>query len=144
MYLHFNTNFDAICYILIILRHGVPPTIHYKWCYNPTPYIKQQKLGAMMIVERLIPSSLTYRMNLNKIDVVNTFFTCKAMVVPYMSSVSNKLMVTWPCSQMWSIKWIMKTQVVYSYFWDPQIKNYYESVAIFKNLKDEFLFGIFN
>jgi hypothetical protein len=38
----------------------------------------------------------------------------------------------------------MKTQVIYSYFWDPQIKNYYESVAIFKNLKDEFFFGIFN
>jgi hypothetical protein len=29
------------------------------------------------------------------------------------------------------------------YFWDPQIKNHYENVAIFKNLKEEFLFWYF-
>jgi hypothetical protein len=65
------------------------------------------------------------------------------MVVPYMSSVKQ---VNGYMNMLSIVIHKMNNENTSGllYFWDPQIKNHYENVAIFKNLKDEFLFGIFN
>ncbi len=66
----------------------------------------------MVIVERLLPSYLTYAIIFAfNPCVCNTWFTYRAMAAPNVYVVSNKPMVTWQGSQLWLKKWMIKTKM---------------------------------
>ncbi len=80
---------------------------------NPNISHETIEVNTMVIVERLMPSSLTYAIIFAfNPCVYNTWFTCRAMVTLDVSDISNKPMVTWQGSQLWFKKWTIKTKVL--------------------------------